>query len=102
MARQTTQHTKDVQDHVKEITDEVASLTEMLKEIAVGASDDLRTTAGEKFEEIARRSQALAEKAKSKSKSEIAVLEQKITEKPLQSALVAFVIGLLLGLLTRR
>jgi ElaB/YqjD/DUF883 family membrane-anchored ribosome-binding protein len=102
MARQSTVHAKDVQGQVKEVTDEVAALAEMLKEIAADTGEQLQGAAGEKLEEIARRSQALAEKAKSRTKSEIASLEQKITEKPLQSALIAFAIGLLLGVLTRR
>jgi ElaB/YqjD/DUF883 family membrane-anchored ribosome-binding protein len=102
MARQSTVQTKDVQDQVKEVTDEVATLAEMLKGIAAGAGEDLRGAAGEKLDEIARRSKALAEKAKMRTKSEISTLEEKITEKPLQSALIAFAIGLLLGILTRR
>jgi ElaB/YqjD/DUF883 family membrane-anchored ribosome-binding protein len=102
MARQSTVHAKDAQDQVKEVTDEVAALAEMLKGIATGTGEDLRGAAGEKLDEIARRSQALAEKARLKAKSELSSLEEKISEKPLQSALIAFAIGLLFGILTRR
>ena len=102
MAKTTTGRPEDVQDQIKEVTDEVAALAGMLKDIAVTAGGDLRGAASERLEEVARRSQALADRAKSTARSELASIEQKITEKPVQSALVAFAVGLLLGLLTRR
>ncbi len=92
----------DVQKQFKEVTDEVAALADMLREIAASKGEDVRAAAGERLEEVARRAQSLAEKARSKTQSELSSLEQKITEKPVQSALIAFVIGLLLGILTRR
>ena len=92
----------DVQKQFKEVTDEVAALADMLKDIAASKGEDVRAAAGERLEEIARRAHLLADKAKAKTQSEFASLEQKITEKPVQSALIAFVIGLLLGILTRR
>lgn len=92
----------DVQKQFKEVTDEVAALAEMLKDIAASKSEDVRAAAGERLEEIARRAHVLADKAKARTQSEFASIEQKITEKPVQSALIAFVIGLLLGILTRR
>ena len=84
------------------MTDEVAALAEMLKDIAASTGEDLRGAATERLEEVARRSQALAERAKAKTRSELASIEQAISEKPVQSALIAFAVGLLLGLLTRR
>lgn len=102
MAKSSSTDKKDVQDQLREVTDEVTALAEMLKDIAATAGDDLRGAAGERLEEVARRSQALVEKAKTKTQSELAAIEEKISEKPVQSALIAFVIGLLLGSLTRR
>jgi ElaB/YqjD/DUF883 family membrane-anchored ribosome-binding protein len=102
MEKQSTVHLSDVQSQFKEVTDEVAALADMLKDIAASKGEDVRAAAGERLEEIARRAQVLAGKARAKTQSEFASIEQKITEKPLQSALIAFVIGLLLGILTRR
>jgi ElaB/YqjD/DUF883 family membrane-anchored ribosome-binding protein len=102
MEKPSTVQMNDVQRQFKEVTDEVAALAEMLKDIAASKGDDVRAAAGERLEEIARRAQSLAEKAKSRTQSELASLEQRITEKPVQSALIAFVIGWLLGILTRR
>jgi ElaB/YqjD/DUF883 family membrane-anchored ribosome-binding protein len=91
-----------VQDQVSDVTDEVVALAAMMKDLAATTGDDLRGAAGDKLAEIARRSQALADKAKSKTQSEIASLEKAITEKPVQSALIALVVGLVLGALLRR
>ncbi len=102
METRSTVQMNDVQKQFKEVTDEVAALADMLREIAAGKGEDVRAAAGERLEEIARRAQSLAEKAKSRTQSEFAAIEQKINEKPVQSALIAFVIGLLLGILTRR
>lgn len=102
MESQSSGQMKDVQGQFKEVTDEVAALADMLRDIAASKGEDVRAAAGERLEEIARRAHSLAEKAKAKTQSEFASLEQKITEKPVQSALIAFVIGLLLGILTRR
>ena len=102
MEKQSTVQMSDVQGQFKEVTDEVAALAEMLKEIAASKGEDVRAAAGERLEEIARRAQLLAEKAKTRTRSEFASIEQKITEKPLQSALIAFVLGWLIGMLTRR
>lgn len=102
MAKVSTAQKQDLHEQVKEVTDEVTALAEMLKGMVAGTSEDLQGAAAERLEEVARRAQALAGKAKSRTQSEIASLEAKIVEKPLQSALMAFVIGLLLGVLTRR
>jgi ElaB/YqjD/DUF883 family membrane-anchored ribosome-binding protein len=74
----------------------------MMKDLATSTGEDLCGAAGEKLAEIARRSQALADRAKSKTQSEIASLEKAITEKPVQAALIALVVGLVLGALLRR
>lgn len=102
MASGSSKQAQAVQDEVKEVTDEVAALADLLKDLAASTGEDLRGAASEKLQEIARRSQALADKARSRTETEIASLERKIAEKPLQSALIAFVIGLLLGAVTRR
>jgi ElaB/YqjD/DUF883 family membrane-anchored ribosome-binding protein len=102
METQSNVQMNDVQRQFKEVTDEVAALADMLKDIAASKGEEARAAAGERLEELARRAQVLAEKAKSRTQSELSSLEQKITEKPVQSALIAFVIGLLLGILTRR
>jgi ElaB/YqjD/DUF883 family membrane-anchored ribosome-binding protein len=94
--------TEAIQDQVSDVTDEVAALAAMMKDLATSTGEDLRGAAGEKLAEIARRSQALADRAKTKTQSEIASLEKAITEKPVQSALIALVVGLVLGALLRR
>lgn len=102
MASSTRSKAEGVQDQVSDVADEVVALAAMMKDLAASTGEDLRGAAGEKLDEIARRSQALADKAKSKTQSEIASLEKSITEKPVQSALVALVVGLILGALLRR
>jgi ElaB/YqjD/DUF883 family membrane-anchored ribosome-binding protein len=102
MAANTRSKTEAIQDQVSDVTGEVAALAVMMKDLAVSTGEDLRGAAGEKLAEIARRSQALADRAKSKTQSEIASLEKAITEKPVQSALIALVVGLVLGALLRR
>jgi ElaB/YqjD/DUF883 family membrane-anchored ribosome-binding protein len=102
MAANTRSKTEAIQDQVSDVTDEVAALAAMLKDLAASTGEDLRGAAGEKLAEISRRSQALADRAKAKAQSEIASLEKAITEKPVQSALIALVVGLVLGALLRR
>lgn len=102
MAGNTRSKSGAVQEQVSDVADEVVALAAMMKDLAATTGEDLRGAAGEKLAEIARRSQALADRAKSKTHSEIAALEHAITEKPVQSALIALVVGLLLGALLRR
>jgi ElaB/YqjD/DUF883 family membrane-anchored ribosome-binding protein len=102
MARSAANQTQEVQAQFKDVADEIVTLAGMMKDLASSSGDELRGAAGERLAEIARRSQDLADKAKSKAKSEIATLEQAITEKPLQSALIALLVGLLLGAILRR
>ena len=91
-----------VQEQVSDVADEVVALAAMMKDLATTTGADLHGAAGEKLAEIARRSQSLADRAKTKTQSEIAALEKAITEKPVQSALIALVVGLVLGALLRR
>lgn len=102
MASNTRSKAEAVQGQISDVTDEVAALAEMMKDLAASTGEDLRGVAGDKFAEIARRSQALADRAKAKTQSEIVSLEKAITEKPVQSTLIALVVGLVLGALLRR
>jgi ElaB/YqjD/DUF883 family membrane-anchored ribosome-binding protein len=102
MAVNTRSKTEAIQEQISDVTDEVAALAAMMKDLAASTGEDLKGAAGEKLAEIARRSQVLADRAKAKTKSEIATLEQAITDKPLQSALIALIAGLVLGALLRR
>jgi ElaB/YqjD/DUF883 family membrane-anchored ribosome-binding protein len=102
MARTTSSKVGEVKDQAKDVADEVAALAVMLRDVAAGAGEDLRDAGAEKLAEIARRSQALVDRVKSTTQSEIASLEQSIAERPLQSALIALVIGVVLGALLRR
>ncbi len=102
MAANTRSKAEAVHEQVSDVADEVVALAAMMKDLAASTGEDMRGAAGEKLAEIARRSQALADRARSRTQSEIAALEHAITEKPLQSALIALVVGLVLGALLRR
>lgn len=102
MATEGSKTSDDLAAQMKALGDEVTSLMALVRELAEGAANSSKGAAREKADEIAEQMGDLKRKATESVRTEIEAIEKHIEEKPLKSALVAFLIGLFLGALMRR
>lgn len=94
--------TSDLQAQMKVLGDDIARLTEIVRALAKDAAGDMRSKMSEKAGAFAEAGQGMAERAAEKAKDEFQAIEKHITDKPVQSALIAFLIGMVLGSMNRR
>ena len=102
MAETRSRDTDDVKAQIKTISDDVAALSALVREIAASSASDAAETLKGKADDMAGQAREMKDKASRRAREEIGALEQQIVDKPLQSALIAFVIGAVIGALTRR
>jgi ElaB/YqjD/DUF883 family membrane-anchored ribosome-binding protein len=81
---------------------DVAQLAELLKAVASGGAADAGKALHDQADELVRRGREVAEGATQRAKGAVSTIEDQIVEKPVQSALIALLIGIVIGSLGRR
>lgn len=102
MATAGSKETEELKAQIKTLSDDVGVLTKMLKDLAESAAGDLGDDVRAKVEEMAGRAGKLRREASDKARAEADSIVQHIAEKPVQSALIALLIGIIFGAMTRR
>lgn len=87
---------------MKALGSDIAELTGLLQKLAGNTASDLLETAETKARTAAGRAGDLVGQAEERARAEVGSLERHIAEKPLQSALIALLIGLVFGAMSRR
>lgn len=92
----------DVNAQLKTIREDVAKLAELMRDLAGQKADEAKRAAGEEAEKLAGRSRQAAEAAAERARQAAGSVEDYIAEKPVQSALIALLVGVFIGSLSRR
>jgi len=92
----------DVEEQIKTIRNDISTLTELLKDLAGSKAEDVRKTARNEADDLLKRSKETAEEATARAKQAAGSVEDYISEKPVQSALIALLIGIFIGSFSRK
>jgi ElaB/YqjD/DUF883 family membrane-anchored ribosome-binding protein len=93
---------EDIEAQVIQIRDDIATLTRLLGELAGAKVDEAKGLAMGEAEAAIGRARDRAEAVRDRAQGAAHSIEAYIEEKPVQSAVIALVAGLFIGLLTRR
>lgn len=102
MSKSESQEILELKAQLKTLSDDVAALNGLIRDLVEATADDFRETIKEKVDDVSRLSKEAKDKARQRTEEKVGALEHHIAEKPLQSALIAFLIGALFGGMTRR
>ena len=102
MAQKEISETEELKAQLKTLRDDVVALTGLLREIGESTAGDFSETIKSKMEDVSRRSAEARDKARERTREQVGALEHQIAEKPIQSALIAFLVGAVLGGMIRR
>ena len=92
----------DVEEQIKTIRDDIATLTGLLKDLAGSKVEDVRKTAKNEADDLLKRSKETADAATAQAKQAAGSVENYISEKPVQSALIALLVGIFIGSFSRK
>lgn len=92
----------DVEAQIKTIRDDVATLTSLLKDLAEDRLEGAKKVAHDEAEELLKKSKDATRHAKHRARQATSSMEEYIAEKPVQSTLIALLIGIFIGSLSRR
>jgi ElaB/YqjD/DUF883 family membrane-anchored ribosome-binding protein len=93
---------EDIEAQVAQIRDDIATLTRLLGELAGTKVDEAKGFAMHEAEAVIGTARKKAHEARERVQGAAGSIEAYIEEKPMQSAMIALVAGLLIGLLSRR
>jgi ElaB/YqjD/DUF883 family membrane-anchored ribosome-binding protein len=92
----------DLQEQLKAIRTDVAHLTDILKGMASNRTADAGKALHDQADELIRRGREAADDATQRAKGAVSDIEDQIAEKPIQSAIIALLIGMVIGSFGRR
>lgn len=92
----------DIENQIKTIRDDISTLTGLLKDLAEAKVGDAQKTAMDEAEDLLKRTRAATDDATAKAKQAAGSVEDYIADKPVQATLIALLIGILVGSLSRR
>lgn len=93
---------EDVEAQVAQIRGDIAKLTQLLGELAGAKADEAKGLALDEAEALIGRMRTRAADAKHRVEGAAGSIEHYIEEKPMQSAMIALLAGVVIGLMTRR
>jgi len=102
MATKSETGTGDIEEQIKVIRDDVSKLTKILMELGEDKVSEAMKTARGEAEDLFDRSRRMAGQATDRARQTAGTVEDYIAEKPFQSALIALLIGFLIGSTSRR
>ena len=94
--------TDDVEDQIKVIKEDIAQLTKLIKELGEERYGEAAKAAREQVDDWMNKSREKVDEASEQVKAKAASIEDYVVEKPVQSAFIALLIGLLFGSMMRR
>jgi ElaB/YqjD/DUF883 family membrane-anchored ribosome-binding protein len=92
----------DLEEQLKAIRTDVATLADLLKGAAQHKAAETGKAIHEQADDLVRRGRDMAEGATQRAKGAVTSIEEQIAEKPVQSALIALLVGIVIGSLGRR
>ncbi|MCB1491444.1 MAG: DUF883 family protein [Rhodobiaceae bacterium] len=101
-AAKTAADIKDVEEQIKEIRAEMANLGALLKDVAGAKASEARGVVQGHADDLIRKGRDAARDATERAKGVATTLEDHIVEKPVQSALIALLVGVVIGSFGRR
>ncbi len=101
-ARKTAPSATDVEDQIKTIRDDIATLTTLLQGLAGAKAGEARKAVKDEADDLLKRSRETADEARARARQAAGSVEEYVSEKPLQSALIALLVGIFIGSLSRR
>ncbi len=102
MATKSETGTGDIEEQIKVIRDDVSKLTKILMELGEDKVSEAMKTARGEAEDLFNRSRRMAGQASDRARQTAGTVEDYIAEKPFQSALIALLVGFLIGSTSRR
>ena len=102
MASKSETGTGDIEEQIKVIRDDVSKLTKILMELGEDKVSEAMKTARGEAEDLFNRSRRMAGEASDRARQTAGTVEDYIAEKPFQSALIALLVGFLIGSTSRR
>lgn len=93
---------EEIEAQVAQIRDDIATLTRLLGELAGAKVDAAKGLAMDEAEAAIGRARHQAEAVRDRAQGAARSIEAYVEEKPVQSAMMALMAGLVIGLLTRR
>ena len=92
----------DVEEQIKTIRDDISTLTGLLKKLAESKADDVKKGAKDEADDLLKRSRDAADQAAARARDAAGSVEDYISEKPVQATLIALLVGIFIGSLSRR
>jgi len=92
----------ELQEQLKTIRADVATLADLVKGAAHSRAAEASRPLHEQADDLVRRGKEITEGATERARSAVTSIEEQIVEKPVQSALIALLIGIVIGSLGRR
>jgi ElaB/YqjD/DUF883 family membrane-anchored ribosome-binding protein len=92
----------DIEEQIKTIRDDVANLSKLIMQLGEDKVSEAVKTARDEAEELLNRSRRMADEATDRAKKTAGSVEDYIAEKPIQSAMIALLVGFLIGSMSRR
>ena len=92
----------DIEAQITTIRQDISKLTEMMKDLGREKVSEARSTAQAEAAELLGRTRKAADDAADKARAKVASIEDYIVEKPVQSTIMALLIGMVLGAMSRR
>lgn len=101
-AAKTTPKPEDIEAQVAQVREDIAKLTQLLGQLAGAKADEAKGLALDEAEALIGRARTKAADAKHRVEDTAGSIEHYIEEKPMQSAMIALLAGVVIGLMTRR
>lgn len=92
----------DIEDQIKVIRDDVSKLTKLIMELGEDKVSEAVKSARGEAEDLFNKSRRMAGEASDRARQTAGSVEDYIAEKPFQSAMIALLIGFLIGSMSRR
>lgn len=92
----------DIEAQIQTIRDDISTLTKLLRDVADNKFSEARETARAEAEDVLKRTRQAAGEASEKAKDSVESIEAYIAQKPVQSTLIALLVGIFIGSVTRR
>jgi ElaB/YqjD/DUF883 family membrane-anchored ribosome-binding protein len=94
--------TADLEQQLRALRSDVAGLADLLKNFSSQKAADAGKAINEQADEIIARGREIAGQASERAKGAVTSIEEHIAEKPVQSAIMALLIGIVVGSMGRR
>lgn len=91
-----------IEEQLQTVREDIAKLGKLLGDLAQAKLDDARKGLENEAEGLLGRSQQAASNAAGMATDSLGAIETRIREKPVQSALIALLVGIFIGSLSRR